>query len=247
VKQKGKQLSRREVETGLSGLDLGIELLGQEPEEISSFQSPTFDGIGDAVEVLGWCGVLSLSKGCVWQFGQGIKGQELAGHNVQQEFARSVGEGAEPLPDGGQGWASIGQLFHQAAKALTSDDVEGDGVLQQADGVVPVGVQEVRKQAVGTAADLASDPLDPDVVVIVRRAGPAPVSAPTDQRAIGLALRVGTTARDRKVTARKGLCFGVLLDGIGEVLYNDHACRTPPLVVKPTSSKPQREVLFFLN
>ena len=84
------------------------------------------------------------------------------------------------------------------------------------------------------------------LLVTVRRAGPAPVGAPTDQRAIGLALSVGTAVRDREVTARESLCFGVLLDGIGEVLYNDHACRTPPLVVKPTSSKPQREVLFFL-
>ena len=62
----------------------------------------------------------------------------------------------------------------------------------------------------------------------------------------GLALRVGTAVRDREVTAQERLCFGVLLDGIREVLYNDHACRIPPLVVRPTSSKPQREVLFFL-
>ena len=57
---------------------------------------------------------------------------------------------------------------------------------------------------------------------------------------------MGTAIRGREVSAWESLCFGVLLDGIGEVLYNDHACRTPPLVVKPTSSKPQREVLFFL-
>jgi hypothetical protein len=53
VEQEGKQLSRCEVETGLPNFDLGIELLGQEPEEISSFQAATFDGIGDAIEVLG--------------------------------------------------------------------------------------------------------------------------------------------------------------------------------------------------
>jgi len=100
---------------------------------------------------------------------------------------------------------------------------------------------------VGTAADLASDPLDPDVVVIVRRAGPAPVSAPTDQRANGLALRMRTAVREGEIATGKGLCFSVLLDGIGEVLYNDHACRTPPLVVKPTSLEPQREVSFFLS
>lgn len=93
MEQEGEQLIRREVQAGLPGLDQGVELLGQKPEAIGAFQATTLRGVGDAVEVSRGYGVRQLD--------QGVEGQKLAGQEVEQEFARAVGEGADPFPDGG--------------------------------------------------------------------------------------------------------------------------------------------------
>lgn len=119
-------------------------------------------------------------------------------------------------------------------------------MLQQADHVLPIGMQKVRQQAMSVMTDLASNPLNQDVVVDVVHAGPPFVGAPTDQTIGGLTFRVRTTLGDGKAMARKRDCFGVLLYRIGKVLYNDHVVGTPPLVVKLASIEPQWEVSSFL-
>ena len=238
VEQEGEQLMCREVQAGLPGLDQGVELLGQKPETMGSFQSTTFRGVGDAVEV---------SRGrCVRQLDQRVEGQKLVEQEVEQEFACAVGEGSDPFPGGGAGRAQAGQLIHQAVPPLTYDEIEGDGILQQADHVAPVGVQEVRQQAMRATTDLASNPLNSDEEIDVPCEGMPLVGTPADQTIGGLTLGVGTTLGDGKAMTRKGDCFGGVLDGIGEVLYNDHVVGTPPRVVKLGSLEPLREVSSFL-
>ena len=119
-------------------------------------------------------------------------------------------------------------------------------MLQHADHVAPVGVQEVRQQAMRATTDLASNPLDFYEKIDVPCEGMPLVGTPADQTIGGLTLGVGTTLGDDKAMTRKGDCFGVVLDGIGEVLYNDHVVGTPPRVVKLVSIEPLREVSSFL-
>lgn len=171
---------------------------------------------------------------------------------VEQEFASPVGEGANPLPDGRAGWTAVGrpslgfQRLHQATPAQASDEIERDSQLQQVSSIESMGVHKVRQQTVCAATDLAPHALNPDAVVAVGCAGPPLVGAPTNQRIGCSAFRVWAAVWQGKAATWKGDCFGVLLDGIGKVLYNDHVVGTPPLVVKLASSKSRREVSSFL-
>jgi hypothetical protein len=137
-----------------------------------------------------------------------------------------IGEGGNPLPNGGDIRARRGQLLHQPVPTQAHDQVEGNDVLEQADHVMAVGMQEVGQQAVGVAAGLAPNPLDRDAVVDVSGAGRALVGSPADQAAVGLA--VGTGVRCGEAVTGEGNGFGVLLHRTGKVLYNDHELGTPP-------------------
>ena len=244
MEQEREQFGRCEVETRQPNLDQGIELLGQEPEVVGTLQAAAFGQVGDAVEMLGRRGA--------WHVGQGGKSQELVEEKVEQEFASPVGEGANPLPDGRAGWTAVGrpslgfQRLHQATPAQASDETERDSQLQQVSSIESMGVHKVRQQTVCAATDLAPHALNPDAVVAVGCAGPPLVGAPTNQRIGCSAFRVWAAVWQGKAATWKGDCFGVLLDGIGKVLYNDHVVGTPPLVVKLASSKARREVSSFL-
>ena len=95
MEQKGEELRSAKVEPGLSELDLGVELLGQQPELVGTRQAAVLDWVGNALEMFRRCAVRVVSQ---W-----VQGDQSAGQQVQQELTRTVGKGADPLPDGRRG------------------------------------------------------------------------------------------------------------------------------------------------
>jgi hypothetical protein len=121
VEQEGEETSSFKVEPGLPDLDLGVELLGQQPEVMRTGQAAVLDGVRDALEMFRWRAVREP--------GQWIQGHQAAGQQVQQEFTRTVGEGADPLPNGRASRSWLGHLPQQTVQAQPGDEVEVDGVL----------------------------------------------------------------------------------------------------------------------
>ena len=85
-----------------------------------------------------------------------------------------------------------------------------------------VGVHKVRQQAVGPTTLPAADALNAQTVSFCFGAGPAVVSAPADQTACRLTVRVGTSVGQFEGTAWAGLGLGVLFDGMGKMDYDNH-------------------------
>jgi hypothetical protein len=102
VEQEREELGGCKVEPGLSDLDLGVELLGQQPKTVGTRQAATLDWVRNALEMFRWRAVRELSQ---W-----VQGDQSAGQQVQQELTRTVGKGADPLPDGGTGRSWLGHL-----------------------------------------------------------------------------------------------------------------------------------------
>ena len=121
MEHEGEELRSPKVEPGLSDLDLGVELLGQQPEMVGTRQAAALDWVRDALEMFRWRAVREP--------GQWIQGQQLAGQQVQQELTRTVGERADPLPNGRTGWSLLGYLPQQATQAQPGDEIEVDNVL----------------------------------------------------------------------------------------------------------------------
>ena len=181
----------------------------------------------------------------VGQLQGGVEGGQVREQAVRQQMARPVGKGSDPLTHGGGGGTGR-QPVDDAAPTQSRQEVQVHDLLQEAEHVVPVGMQEVREQAVGATAGLAAHPLDGDAVASVPEAGPAGVEAPADQATGGPAGWMGTALGARK-DAPVGLhSMGVIFDGTGEVLYNDHTVRTPLCVGQLASNAPRREVSSFL-
>ena len=170
----------------------------------------------------------------------------MADQEIEQQVACAVGEGSDPFPNGGASRAGSGQSVHQPVPTQARDQVEGNDVLEQANHIMAVGMQEVGQQAVRVAAGLAPNPLDQDAVVDVAGAGRALVGAPADQAAAGLAVGIRTGVWDGEAATGEGNGFGVLLHRTGKVLYNDHELGTPPLVVGLPNLETRREVSSFL-
>ncbi len=106
-----------------------------------------------------------------------------------------IGKGPHPFSDRGRSRAGLGQLLEQAAKAQPDDHVQPGHLVEQAEHVVPVGMQKIGQQAVRPAASLAAHPLNAHLVVASLGAGPAPVGAPADQPTVGSAVWMWTLLR----------------------------------------------------
>jgi hypothetical protein len=238
MQHKRQQLGSAEVQPGLSGLDVSIELLGQQPEMMGAGQTMVLGGMGHSIQVWGrW----------TWQLSRWRQSQQETGQSGQQEFTRSVGKGADPLPNGRGGRTGLGQLRQQAAKAQAPDEVEGDGLLQQAQHVMAVWMQKIRQQAVRPAADFAADPLNTQPVVPLLGAGPTRVGAPADQGALCLAFGMGTAIREGNVTPRTDISLGIVFDRKGEMMYDNHAFGTPLRVVEQLTLGHQGRCLPFCS
>jgi hypothetical protein len=109
------------VEPGLPELDLGVKMLGQQPETMGTGQAAVLDWVSNALQMLRWCAVRKLSQ---W-----VQGHQSMGQQVEQELTRTVGKGADPLPNGRAGRSWLGHLSQQATQAQPSDEVEVDSVL----------------------------------------------------------------------------------------------------------------------
>jgi hypothetical protein len=204
---------------------------------VSTFQVTAVEGIADAQQMAGRL---------VGRLQRGVEGGQVREQAVRQQMACPVGKGADPCADGGVGWAGR-QPVHDAAPTQSHQEVQVHGLLQEAEHVVPVRVQEVREQAVRATAGLAAHALDGDGDVSVPQAGPAGVEAPADQAAGGPAGWMETALGERKDTLLGLHSKGVIFDGTGEVLYNDHTLRTPLCVGELASNAPRREVSSFLS
>jgi hypothetical protein len=237
MEHKGKELVGREVQPGQPGLDLGVEPFRQKPEGMGAFQATALDRIADALKMAGRL---------VWQFDRGVEGEQVTEQDVEQEMTCPVGKGAHPLPDGRPGGSWFGQPVHKPLPTQADHEVQVHDLLQEAQDVMTVGMQKVRQQAVSPPADPAAHPLHGEEAVTVCQAGPATVSAPADQRCARPAVRVGATLGERKGKASAVDGVGVLFDGTGEVLYNDHTVRTPLCVGGLATVAPRREVSSFL-
>jgi len=237
MEHKGKELVGSEVQPGQPGLDLGVEPFRQKPEGMGAFQATALERIADALKMAGRL---------VWQFDRGVEGEQVTEQDVEQEMTRPVGKGAYPLPDSRRGGARLGQPVHEPLPTQAGHEVQVHDVLQEAQDVMPVGMQKVRQQAVSPTANPAAHPLHGETVASVHQAGPAGVGAPADQRAVGLAVGMRATLGKRKDTAVGMDGLGVFFDGTGEMLYNDHTMRTPLCVGGLGSVAPRREVSSFL-
>jgi hypothetical protein len=102
MEQEGKELRSSKVEPGLPVLDLRVELLGQQPETVGTRQVVVLDRVRDALEMF-W-------RRVVRERGQWVQGHQGAGQQVEQELTRTVGKGADPLPNGRTGWSLLGYL-----------------------------------------------------------------------------------------------------------------------------------------
>jgi hypothetical protein len=238
VEEERKQLTRCKVELRRASFELSIEVLSQAPEVMGTRQAGAPGGMRNTMEMGRGAGVRQLS--------QGIESQQLADQEIEEEVACPVGKGSEPLSNGGASRARWGQLTQQPTPPQATDQVEEDNVLQQMNHKVPMGMQKVGQQAVGTPAGLATNPLDQDRIVGVTRASPSLVSPPTNQAAAGLTVGMRTAIGQGKVAAREGDGFDILLYRTGKVLYNDHVVGTPPPVVGCANLGTRREVSSFL-
>jgi hypothetical protein len=237
VEQKGEELASREMQPGLPRLDLGVELLGQQPEGVRLLQPAALQGVGAAVQVF---------RRILGQWGVGRQGQQVAQQSLQQQVAGAVGEGGDPLPYRRAGGSPAAKALHEGSPAEAGQQVERNAVLQPGNDEMAVRVKKVGQQAVGSAANLAVNALDRDSVAANPERRPTPVGAPPDQVAGRLAIRL-RTARGEREDADVGVNrIDVSFDETGEVLYNDHVLGTPPLVVGPASCEPQREVSLCL-
>jgi hypothetical protein len=237
VKQKREEITGSEVEAGLPGLDLSIEGFSRQPETVGFFQETAFVSVFDPSELIGRWGR---------RFGVGCQGHQVAQESIQQELAHAVGKGAHPLADRRAGRAGPRQFVQQALPAPALDEVKSHDPVQQSEHEMAMGMQKIGQQTVGPAAGLAAQPLDADSVVDFFCSGSSFVGAPTDQRTAGLAVGVRTIVWQLKRATLGEACSDVFFDGTGKGLYNDHMLGTPPLVVRPPSTEPRREVSSFL-
>jgi hypothetical protein len=102
VEQEREELGGCKGKPGLSDLDLGVELLAQQPELVGTPQAAALDWVRNALEMFRRYAVRELSQ---W-----VQGDQSAGQQVQQEFTGTIGKGADPLPDGGTGRSWLGHL-----------------------------------------------------------------------------------------------------------------------------------------
>jgi hypothetical protein len=103
VKQEGEELRGSKGKPGLPDLDLGVELLGQQPETVGTRQAATLDWVRNALDMFRWRAVRKRSQ---W-----VKGYQSTGQQIQQELTRTVGKGADPLPNGRTGRSWLGHLL----------------------------------------------------------------------------------------------------------------------------------------
>jgi hypothetical protein len=103
VEQEGEELRSSKVEPGLSDFDLGIELLGQQPEMVGTRQTTALDWVRNALKMFRWRAVRER--------GQWVQGYQSAGQQVQQKLTRTVGKGTDPLPNGRTGRSLLGHLL----------------------------------------------------------------------------------------------------------------------------------------
>ena len=109
------------VEPGLSDLDLGVELLGQQPEMVGTRQAAVLDWVRDALQMFGRYAVRKRSE---W-----VQSHQSTGQQIQQELTRTVGKGADPLSNGRTGRSLLGHLPQQTSQAQADDEIEMDDVL----------------------------------------------------------------------------------------------------------------------
>jgi hypothetical protein len=103
VKQEGEELRGCKGKPGLSDLDLGVELLGQQPETVGTRQAATLDWVRNALEMFRWRAVRERSQ---W-----VQGYQSTGQQIEQELTRTVGKGADPLPNSRTGRSLLGHLL----------------------------------------------------------------------------------------------------------------------------------------
>lgn len=206
------------IEMRQADLDLGIELLSQEPEGMRFFQAPALALLRDAAQML-WRLAGELDTGS--------EREQVAQQVVEEQVAGAIGERVDPFAHGGVSGAVLGQLAHQAPPAEADEQVEGDHLLQESDDKAAMGMKKVRQQGVGATAHLAADALDNQPVVDFGDRH-ACVGAPTNQGAGGLAVGMRALLGEREYGLCALTCSNVFFDGAGKTLYNDHGLGTPP-------------------
>ena len=237
MEDEGEQLLGPEVETRQPDFGLGVEVLGQLPEAMGTFHTVPLGVARDPVE-MSW-------RRRVRQLAQRLDSHQAADQQIEQKHPCAVGEGHDPLTDGGADWAFPDQAFHQAVDTQSSQDVEGDDALHKRDHVMSVGMQEVGEQAVGAPAGLAADALDADAIGLQTCDRLSLVRAPADQSVGNSTVGMRTAVGKSKKTSWKRRGFGVVLGRMSVVLYNDHI-GAPPLVVLSAKIRPLREAFSFL-
>ncbi|MHC4648211.1 MAG: hypothetical protein ACYTBJ_22345 [Planctomycetota bacterium] len=121
VEQEREELRGCKVKPGLSDLDLNVEMLGQQPEMVGTRQAAALEWVRDALEMFRWRAVRKRSQ---W-----VQGHQSAGQQVEQELTATVGEGAEPFPNGRTGRSLLGHLPQETIQTQPGDEIEVDNVL----------------------------------------------------------------------------------------------------------------------
>jgi len=201
-------------------------------------QAATAHGVSDAAQVV---------RHRIRQVGQGLQDQQVLGQHIEQQFARTVGKGVQPLTDSRAGRTGFGQLAQQVFPTQPAQKVQGNDVLQQAHHIVAKGMKEIGQQAMGTTTDLAAEPLNPQTVILTGQACPTQVDAPTNQRASGLAVGVRTTAWNGEGMPWEGNGLGIIFDGTGKMQYNDHVVGDTSPTWLAGKRVPRWEVSSFLQ
>jgi len=235
--QKREELSGGKAEMRQASLDLGIEMLGQEPEGMRFFEAPAFALLRDAVQ---------MSGRLAGELDSGHERQQVAQQAVEEQVTGTVSEGVNPLAHGGMSRTPLGQLPHQAPPAKTDEQVEGEHLLQETDDETAIGMEKVGQQGMGATTRRAPYTLHGQPVIGFPGDGHACVAAPTNQGPGSLTIGVWALLGDREHGAMALASCDVFFDGTEKWLYNDHELGTPPLVVRPGSSEPRREVSSFL-
>jgi hypothetical protein len=218
--QKREELGGGKMEMGQAGLDLGVEVFGQEPEGMRFFQAPALALLRDPVQML-W--------GLAGEGDTGREREQVAQQIVEEQVAGAIAEGVDPLAHGGRRRPILGQLAHQPSPAKADEQVEGDHLLQESDDKAAMGMKKVRQQGVGAPARFAADALDNQPVVGFPGNGHARVGAPTNQGAGGPAVGMRALLGEREHGLCALACSDVFFDGAGKTLYNDHGFGDTPL------------------
>jgi hypothetical protein len=112
VKGEGEQLIGPEVEARQPNLGLGIQMLGQLPEPVGTFQTAPLGAARDPME-MDW-------RRRLRQLAQRLDSHQATKQQTEQQLSRPVGEGRNPLADSRADWAFPDQSFHQAVDTQSS-------------------------------------------------------------------------------------------------------------------------------